>query len=152
MCHSGIVKSILILWSYLSKTDTLGPAISVRLRVMSVKHRKWRKARTNSRCSFSRGVRLIQVSVKRESTVVYFSFLISDSVTIPEITAELAEQLVNHYYVRTDECGEYPYSDLSRSATCPRRGLNREEGLINFPPLKRGGLLGRGGGLILEGG
>ena len=23
-------------------------------------------------------------------------------------------------------------------------GLNREEGLINFPPLKKGGLLGRG--------
>ena len=40
MCNSGIVKSILILWSNLFKTDTLGPAISVRLRVMSVKHRK----------------------------------------------------------------------------------------------------------------
>ena len=151
MCHSGIVKSILILWSYLSKTDTLGPAISVRLRVMSVKHRKWRKARTNSRCPFSRGVRLIQVSVKRESTVVYFSFLISDSVTIPEITAELAEQLVNHYYVRTDECGEYPYSDLSRSATCPQGALIERRGLLTFLLWKGGDYWG-GGGLILEGG
>ena len=26
--------------------------------------------------------------------------------------------------------------------------LNRERGLINFPPLKRGGLFERGGGLI----
>ena len=37
-----------------------------------------------------------------------------------------------------------------------RGGLNREEGLINFPPLKRGGLLERGtylrggGGVLIE--
>ena len=31
-------------------------------------------------------------------------------------------------------------------------GLNREGGLINFPPLKRGGLLERGGGLFERGG
>ena len=38
MCHSRIVKSILILWSNPTKTDSLGPAVSVRLRGMSVKH------------------------------------------------------------------------------------------------------------------
>ena len=31
-------------------------------------------------------------------------------------------------------------------------GLNREGGLINFPHLKRGGLLERGGGLFERGG
>ena len=53
----------------------LGPALAVRLREMSilqkVKQREQRKAGTNSRCSFYRAVRLIEVSVKRESTVYH---------------------------------------------------------------------------------
>ena len=51
----------------------MGAALAVRLREMSVLERvKWREERkegTNTRCPFCRGVRLIEVFVKRESTV-----------------------------------------------------------------------------------
>ena len=69
-----------ILYSQLSPRRTpLGQALSVRLREMSVLERcpsykesnKGNKQRQgpNSRCPFYRGVCLIEVSVKRESTV-----------------------------------------------------------------------------------
>ena len=61
-------------YSQLSLRRTpLGPALAVRLREMSVlwrvKQREERKEGTNTRCPFYRGVRLIEVSVNRESTV-----------------------------------------------------------------------------------
>ena len=70
-----IIQAMLVgKYSQLSPRRTpLGPALSVRLREMSVlqrvKQREERKAGTNSRCPFYRGVRLIEVSVKRQSTV-----------------------------------------------------------------------------------
>ena len=61
-------------YSQLSLRTPLGLALAVRLREMSVlqqvKYREQRKAGTNSRCPFYRGVRLIEVSVKRELTVI----------------------------------------------------------------------------------
>ena len=58
------------LQSTLSRTDTFGTGVAVRLREMSVSQIEGeRKAGTNSRCPFYRGVRLIEVSVKRGSTV-----------------------------------------------------------------------------------
>ena len=67
-----------IVYSQLSLRRTpLGPVLSVRLREMSVlqkvKQREQRKAGTSSRCPFYRGVRLIEVSVKRESTVLFLN-------------------------------------------------------------------------------
>ena len=61
-------------YSQLSVRRTrLGPALSVRLRKVSrlveSKIKGVNKAGTNSKCPFYRGVRLIEVSVKRESTV-----------------------------------------------------------------------------------
>ena len=59
----------------------MGPALSVRLIESHIEGVK--KAGTNSKCPFYRGVRLIEVSVKRESTVykkelLSFSGLLSD--------------------------------------------------------------------------
>ena len=51
--------------SQLSLRQTpLGPALAVRLIESQIK--RVRKAGTNSRCPFYRGVRLIEVSIKRE--------------------------------------------------------------------------------------
>ena len=47
----------------------MGPALAVHL-IESQILREERKAGTNSECPFYRGVRLIEVSVKRESTVL----------------------------------------------------------------------------------
>ena len=56
-------------YSQLSQRRTpLGPALTVRLIESQIKGIN-RKAETNSRCPFYRGVRLLEVSVKRESTV-----------------------------------------------------------------------------------
>ena len=59
------------------------PALVVRLREMSVlkkvKYRELRKAGTNSRCPFYRGVRLTEVSVKRGSTVFLVAYCLIKS-------------------------------------------------------------------------
>ena len=72
-CHK------LALYSQLSPRRTpLGPALAVCLREIStlqkVKQREQRKAGTNSKCPFYRGVCLIEVFVKRESTVFIYLF------------------------------------------------------------------------------
>ena len=71
----------------------LEPAIAVRLREMSVlqnvKQRELRKAGTNSRCPFYRGVRLIEVSVKRESTCIYVTLKVTN---INQISLRLRRQ------------------------------------------------------------
>ena len=66
----------------------MGPVLSVHLREMSVlkeSNKRKRKAGTNCRCPFYRGVHLTEVSVKRESTVNSFRmpyFVASDELTL----------------------------------------------------------------------
>ena len=52
--------------------------------------------------------------------------------------------MIKFYYVHTVNPLLSPPGGLFFSSTF-EGGLNREGGLINFPPLKRGGLLERGG-------
>ena len=56
------------------KRTPLGPALSVRLREVSVSYRESNK-RSKERQGPTLSVRFTEVSVKRESTVITFSFL-----------------------------------------------------------------------------
>ena len=69
ICHHTKCSKIIIYYSQLSLRRTpLGPALSVRLIESQIKG--VRKAGTNSKCLFYRGVCLIEVCVKRDSTVI----------------------------------------------------------------------------------
>ena len=105
-------------YSQLSLRRTpLGPALSVRLIESHIEGVK--KAGTNSKCPFYRGVRLIEVSVKRESTVVlnfFFPARLSglspllgddDNETLANVTAVEWDFDDESFDVITDEAKEF---------------------------------------------